>query len=413
MLDPYKLKSDFPILQTLMNGKPLVFLDNAASSQKPCSVIDTVHKYYNEENANIHRGVYALSQNATERFEKTRIKIGQYYHAPCAKSIIFTRGTTESINLVAQSFGRMNLFPGDEIVLSHVEHHSNLVPWQMIARERGAVLKFIPLDDNFQYDLKDLDSIITEKTKIVSVSQMSNVTGTIFDIEPIIQRTHEVGAKIMLDGAQGACHIRTNLKELDVDFYAFSGHKMLGPTGIGVLYGKEEILESMPPWMGGGDMIETVDLEASIYAHLPAKLEAGTPNIAGVLGLGEAIEYLERVGMENIHRHEMMLMDYAIELLEDIPGIRLFCTDDREKRGGVLSFNIDNVHPLDVGSILDEEGIAIRVGHHCCQPFMKLNGIPGTCRASFYLYNTREDVESLAHSLKKVVKLFGKIAIAS
>lgn len=410
MLDPYQLRKDFPILQTKMNGRPLVFLDNAASSQKPNSVIDSIYRYYREENANIHRGVYALSQKATEKYEKTRIKISQFFQAYCAKSIIFTRGTTESINLVAQAWGRENVYPGDEIVLSHVEHHSNLVPWQMLAQEKGAVLRFIPLNRDFQYDLTGLTSTITSKAKIVSVSQMSNVTGTIFDVEPIIQRAHEVGAKILLDGAQGACHIPTRLKAMDVDFYAFSGHKMLGPTGIGVLYGKEEILERMQPWMGGGDMIERVDLESSVYAHLPAKLEAGTPNIAGVIGLGYAIDYLAEVGLDAIHNHEMALMDYALELLRDIPGIEFYCTSDRDRRGGVLSFNLSGVHPTDVGSILDEEGIAIRTGHHCCQPFMRSRDIQGTCRASFYLYNTREDVEALAMGLRKVQKLFQKFA---
>lgn len=393
-----------------MNGKPLVFLDNAASSQKPYSVIDAIETYYREENANIHRGIYSLSQKATEKFEKTRIKISNFYQAQCAKAIIFTRGTTESINLVAQSWGRANVHAGDEIVLSHIEHHSNIVPWQMLAQEKGAVLKYIPLNDDFQYELQDLNSIITTKTKIVSISQMSNVTGTIFNIEPIIERAHKVRAKIMLDGAQGACHIQTRLKDLDVDFYAFSGHKMIGPTGIGVLYGKEEILESMPPWMGGGDMIESVDLDRSIYAHLPAKLEAGTPNIAGVIGLSAAIDYLSKVGMEAIHNHEMMLMNYAVDLLEEIPGIQLYCTKDENRRGGVLSFNMESIHPSDVGAILDEEGIAIRTGHHCAQPFMKLQEIPGTCRASFYLYNTKEDVDALAIALRKVHNLFSKFA---
>jgi cysteine desulfurase/selenocysteine lyase len=410
MFDVYQIRKDFPILSTEMNGKPLVYLDNAASSQKPKSVIATIQKYYEEENANIHRGIYSLSQKATERFERTRFKISNFLNAQCAKAIIFTRGATESINLVAQAWGRTNLYPGDEIVLSHLEHHSNIVPWQMLAAERDLTIRYIPLTADFQWDLSEIDDIINPRTKLVSVSQMSNVTGTIFPIERVIQRAHFVGAKVLVDGAQGACHLPVDLRNLDVDFYVFSGHKMLGPTGVGVLYGKEEILESIPPWMGGGDMIETVDLDYSTYAPLPAKLEAGTPNIAGVLGLSTAIDYLAGLGLSEIHNHELSLVDYALELMEDIPGIRYFLPKNRSERGGVLSFLMDGIHPSDLGSILDEEGVAIRVGHHCCQPFMKLNQIPGTCRASFYLYNTREDVETFVAALKKAHKLFAKFA---
>lgn len=410
MFNEYEIRKDFPILQTKMNGKPLVFLDNAASSQKPKSVIEEIKHYYEYENANIHRGVYELSQKATEKYEKVRIYIAKVFNAPCAKSIIFTRGTTESINIVAQVYGRNNLFPGDEILLSVAEHHSNLVPWQMVAQERGAKLKFLELDSNFDYDLSNLKELITEKTKIVSISQMSNVTGTIYNIKPIIQKAKEVGAIVVLDGAQGACHIQTNLKELDVDFYACSAHKMLGPTGIGILYGREEILESMPPWMGGGDMIETVDLEYSKYAALPAKLEAGTPNISGVMGFAKAIEYLENIGWDNIHNHDKKLMEYAIELISSIPGVEVYCSDNPESRGGLLSFNIEGVHPLDVGAVLDEEGIAIRVGHHCCMPLMKYKNWNGTCRASFYIYNTKEDVEALAKAIEKAKRLFLRFA---
>lgn len=410
MFDAEQIKSDFPILQTTMNDKPLVYLDSAASSQKPRQVIEALRNYYEMENANIHRGIYYLSQKATEKFEKTRIKISNFYNAQCAKAIIFTSGTTESINLVAQSWGRANIHKDDEIVLSVAEHHSNLVPWQMLAKEKSAKLKFITLDDNFQYDLSNLNEIITERTKIVSVSQMSNVTGSIYDVQTIIKRAHEVGAKVMLDGAQGACHLPIHLKNLDVDFYAFSGHKMLGPTGIGILYGKEEILETMPPWMGGGDMIETVGLESSTYAALPAKLEAGTPNIAGVIGLSTAIDYLTKIGLSEIHKHEMDLMDYTLDKIKEIPGITTYLSSEREQRSGVLSFNMDGIHPSDVGTVLDEEGIAIRVGHHCCQPFMKNYDIPGTCRASFYLYNTTEDIDIFIESLWKVHKLFSKFA---
>lgn len=407
----YEVRKDFPILDSpSSNGKSLVYLDNAASSQKPLKVIHATNHYYELENANIHRGVYKLSQEATEAFEKTRIKTSNFFGAQCAKAIIFTRGTTESINLVAQSWGRKNIQAGDEIVLSVQEHHSNLVPWQMLAQEKGAVLKFIPIQEDSTFDLRDLNNIITKKTKIVSVSQMSNVTGTIHDFEPILFRAREVGAKFMLDGAQGASHLRVKLKQMDVDFYAFSAHKMLGPTGVGVLFGKEEILEEMPPWLGGGDMIETVELERSTYANLPAKLEAGTPNIAGVIGFSSALDYLTEVGMENIHKHEVFLLEYALKEMRRIPGITLYGTEDLEKRGGVISFQMDGVHPHDVGSVLDEEGIAIRVGHHCCQPLMKQWKVPGTCRASFYLYNTKEDIDRLLSSLDKVRALFQRVA---
>jgi cysteine desulfurase/selenocysteine lyase len=410
-LDPYQIRKDFPILQTLTpNGKPLVYLDNAASSQKPNSVIDGTTKYYSEENANIHRGIYHLSQHATELYEKTRIKTSHFFRAQCAKAIIFTRGTTESINLVAQAWGRENIGYGDEIVLSVQEHHSNLVPWQMLALEKKAVLKFIPIHPDTTYDLSDLTNIITRKTKIVAVSHMSNVTGTIHDVIPIIERARQVGAKVLLDGAQSSSHLKIDLVGLDVDFFAFSAHKMLGPTGVGVLFGKEEILEMMPPWLGGGDMIETVDLESSTYANLPAKLEAGTPNIAGVIGFSYALDYLTRIGMENIHAHEQEITEYALERLNRLGGITIYGTDNIEKRGGVVSFTLDGVHPHDVGSMLDEEGIAIRVGHHCCQPLMKKWSIPGTCRASFYLYTTKEDIDALVFGIEKVKSIFSRVA---
>ncbi|WP_411822845.1 cysteine desulfurase [Leptospira sp. 'Mane'] len=410
-LDPYRIKEDFPILSTLTpNGKPLVYLDNGASSQKPKSVIEGTSKYYEEENANIHRGIYHLSQHATELFEKSRIKASHFFGSPCAKSMIFTRGATESINLVAQAWGRTNVSAGDEIVLSVQEHHSNLVPWQMLAQEKGAVLRFIPIKEDTTYDLTDLNTIINRKTKIVAVSHMSNVTGTIHDVKPIIARAHQMGAKVLLDGAQSASHLKINLASLDVDFYAFSAHKMMGPTGVGMLYGREEILEAMPPWLGGGDMIENVDLEISTYANLPAKLEAGTPNIAGVIGFAYALDYLTKLGMENIHEHEMEITEYALTKLNRLGGITIYGTEDMEKRGGVISFTLEGVHPHDVGSILDEEGIAIRVGHHCCQPLMKQWKIPGTCRASFYAYTTKEDVDSLVASLEKVKSIFSRVA---
>ncbi len=409
MFDPYRIRTDFPILQTKMNGRPLVFLDSAASSQKPFQVMDAIYRYYREEHANIHRGIYTLSQKATEMYEQTRIQLAEFFHAKCAKVMIFTRGTTESINLVAQSWGRATIQRGDVIVLSESEHHSNLVPWQMLAEEKGAVIKYIPVGKDFKYDLSTLDEIINYRVKLVAISQMSNVTGTIYEVKPIIQKAHSVGAVVLLDGAQGACHIPTNLQELDVDFYAFSAHKMLGPTGFGVLYGKEEILEKMPPWMGGGDMIREVSFEKTTYADLPARLEAGTPPIAEGIAFKEALDYLKNIGLAEIHKHEQDLVAYTIERMQELGGITIYGTDDLEARGGVVSFNVNGVHAHDVGSILDEQGIAIRVGHHCCQPFMKKLGIAGTCRASFYLYNTKEDVDALIEGLKKVKEVFARV----
>ncbi|AAN50758.2 cysteine desulfurase [Leptospira interrogans] len=404
-----RIRTDFPILGTKMNGKALVFLDSAASSQKPFTVIDTIEKYYREENANIHRGIYYLSQKATEKYELSRIRLSKFIGAQCAKVCIFTRNATESINLVAQTWGRTQIKEGDEIVLNELEHHSNIVPWQMLAQEKKAVLKFIPLNEDSTLDFSNLQEIITTKTKLVAISQMSNVTGTIHDILPVQKRAKEVGAKLLVDGAQGVCHLPVNMKEMEYDFYVFSAHKMLGPTGVGVLYAKEEILEEMPPWMGGGDMIAQVYKEKSTYAELPSKLEAGTPNIAGVIGFGSAIEYLENIGMQEIRNHEIELLSYALNRLDDFGGLELYGTRDLSKRGGVISFNFPGVHPHDVGTILDEEGIAIRVGHHCAQPFMAFQNIPGTCRASLYLYNTKDDIDRLIQGLIKVKEIFSRV----
>jgi len=410
-LDPYVIREDFPLFRDSGESQePLAYLDNAATSQKPSVVIDAMDHYYSSQNANIHRGVYRLSQEATELFERTRIKVSSFFQAQCAKAIIFTRGTTESINLVAQSWGRKFLQPGDEILLSVQEHHSNLVPWQMLAREKGLVLRYIPLQEDGTYDLTSVASFFTPKTKLVSISQMSNVTGNIHPVQEIIEMAHAHGAKILLDGAQAACHMQIDLKGSGVDFYAFSAHKMLGPTGVGVLYGKEEILEEMPPWFGGGDMIETVTLDGFTPANLPAKLEAGTPNIAGVIGFGHALDYLARFGWEQILAHEQKLLHYALQEMRKIPGIQLFGTDQLENRGGVVSFALEGIHPHDIGSVLDEEGVAIRVGHHCCQPLMQFWKVPGTCRASFYIYNTFEDIDRLVRALDKVRSLFRRVA---
>lgn len=409
-LDPYLIKEDFPILQEkTRNGHPLVYLDNGASSQKPLAVIEATNKYYSSQNANIHRGVYQLSQEATEAYERTRIKASAFFGAQCAKAMIFTRGTTESINLVANSWGRHNLQAGDEILLSVGEHHSNLVPWFQLAKEIGVQIRFLKLKEDTTLDLSELKILLNKKTKLVSITHMSNVTGTIHNYEPVLERARQVGAKFMLDGAQAACHLDLHLKDMDVDFYSFSAHKMLGPTGVGILYGKEEILEEMPPWLGGGDMIETVTLDGFTSANLPAKLEAGTPNIAGVIGFGVAMDYLSKIGFKAIREHEKELLEYALQELIKMPGLNLYGLDDLDGRGAVISFTLEGIHPHDVGSVLDEEGVAIRVGHHCCQPLMQYWQIPGTCRASFYLYNTKEDVDRLVGALDKVRALFRRV----
>lgn len=406
MLDYRKIKEDFPILQTLMNGKPLVFLDSAASSQKPRRVIEAFEDYYRCRNANIHRGAYRLSYEATDLYEGTRRKMAQFINAPEPESIIFTRNTTESINLVAYSWAMNNLQPGDEILVSALEHHSNLVPWMMAAKKTGAVLRHIPLTDDFRFDYDRLHEVLSPRTRLVSIAHMSNVVGTIHDLKRLGDAARSVGALFLVDGAQGACHLTVDVQALDCDFYALSAHKMLGPTGVGVLYGKKALLDNMEPFLGGGDMILTVWKDGYKPAPLPNKFEAGTPNIAGVVAFAVALEYLKQVGLPNIHAHEQALVRYALDEMKKVPGIRLFGTEHMEHRGGVVSFLIDNVHPHDIGGVLDAEGIAIRAGHHCCEPFMKSEGIPGTARASFYLYNGPEDVDALVKALQKVSSLF-------
>ena len=409
MLDYKKIRDDFPILKELMNGKPLVFLDSAASSQKPQRVIEAFADYYRCRNANIHRGAYRLSYEATDLYESTRHKMAKFIGAPEPESIIFTRNTTESINLIAHSYAMNNLREGDEIVVSELEHHSNLVPWMMAAKKTGAVLRHIPLTDDYRYDYSRLHEVLSDRTRIVSVAHMSNAVGTIHDLKRLGEAARSVNAIFAVDGAQGACHLPVDVQAIDCDFYSLSAHKMLGPTGVGVLYGRRKLLEEMMPFFGGGDMILTVSKDDFKPATLPNKFEAGTPNIAGVVAFAVALEYLKQIGLENIHEHEMALTSYALEEMKKVPGIRLFGTEHMQERGGVVSFLIDGVHPHDIGSILDEEGIAIRAGHHCCEPFMKREGLPGTARASFYLYNGPEDVDALVLGLKKVVSIF-KIA---
>ena len=403
--DVEELRNDFPILHTKVHGKPLVYLDNAATTQKPISVITEAQKYYSTMNSNIHRGVHALSGVATEAYETARIKIKKFINALGKNEIIFTKGTTESINLVAQCYGRANLQSGDEVIISQMEHHSNIVPWQLICDERKAKLKVIPISDYGEIIFEELEKMISDKTKIVSIVYASNSLGTINPVKKIIDLAHQNNIPVLLDAAQAVNHIPVDVQEIDCDFLAFSGHKLYGPTGIGILYGKVNLLDSMPPYQGGGDMISKVTFEKTTYNELPHKFEAGTPNIAGAIGLGKAIDYVLKVGIENIAIHEMNLLEYATEAVKLIPGLKIIGTS-REKVG-VLSFVLDNIHPHDIGTFLDFEGVAIRTGHHCTQPVMDYYNIPATSRASFAMYNTKEEIDVLVNGLKKIVEEFG------
>jgi len=403
MFDVRTIRDDFPILHTTVHGKPLVYLDNAATTQKPRAVIDRLVRFYETENANIHRGVYALSQKATSAYEQARETVARFVNAPESAEVIFTRGTTEGINLVASSYGRSILQPGDEIILSGMEHHSNIVPWQLAAEQSQARIRVIPMNDAGELLLDEYEGMLTERTKIVSVVHVSNSLGTVNDVKRIAQLAHRVGAKVLVDGAQWVAHHRTDVRDLGCDFYVFSGHKLFGPTGIGVLWGRRELLESMPPYHGGGDMIESVTFEKTTYAQLPNKFEAGTPDIAGAVGLGAAIDYLQSIGFENLEPYEARLLHYATEKLAAIPGLRIIGT--AEQKGSVISFVIDDppVSSLDVGMRLDQEGIAIRTGHHCCQPVMARMGVPATARVSLALYNTTEEIDALVAAVKKIV----------
>jgi len=399
-----KLRQDFPALRQKVRGKPLIYLDNAATSQKPQAVIDTIVRYYLSENSNVHRGVHFLSDLATQAYEGARIRVRQFLNATHDREIIFTRGTTESINLVAHSFGRSRLRAGDEILISAMEHHSNIVPWQMVCEEKGARLRVIPINDAGELILEEYERLVSDRTKLVSVVYVSNALGTINPVRQIIALAHRRGIPVLLDGAQAAPHLRVDVQELDCDFYAFSGHKLFGPTGIGILYGKTDLLEAMPPYQGGGDMISAVTFEKTIYNSLPYKFEAGTPHIAGAIGLGAAIDYVQRIGLDRIAAYEHDLLAYGTGLLSAIPGLRIIGTA-REK-AGVLSFVLEGIHAHDVGTILDHEGIAIRAGHHCAMPVMKRFGVPATARASLAFYNTREELEALAKGLHKVIEVF-------
>lgn len=405
LYDVRKIREDFPILKIIVHGKPLVYLDNAATTQKPQYVIDKTNNYYKKYNANIHRGVHALSQEATEAFESSRIIIKNFINALGKNEIIFTRGTTESINLVASSYGRTNVKEGDEIIISTMEHHSNIVPWQMLCTEKNAKLRVIPINDEGEIIFEEFEKLINEKTKFVSVVYASNSLGTVNPVKKIIDLAHSCNIPVLLDAAQAVNHLKINVQELDCDFLAFSGHKLYGPTGIGILYGKVNYLEAMPPYQGGGDMISKVTFEHTTYNELPHKFEAGTPNIAGAIGLGAAIEYIEKIGLENIAYHENILLEYATNTVSELEGLRLIGT--AKEKIGVLSFHFENVHPHDVGTFLDFEGVAIRTGHHCTQPLMRRFGIPATSRASFGMYNTKEEVDVLVNGLKKILEVFG------
>ncbi|KOY86065.1 cysteine sulfinate desulfinase [bacterium 336/3] len=403
ILDIQSIRKQFPILHQQVNGKPLVYLDNAATSQKPQSVINALTAYYEGYNANIHRGAHYLAAKATDIYEQTRHKIAQFLNAPSPDEIIFVRGTTEGINLVASTFGRKMIQKGDEIIISTMEHHSNIVPWQMLCEEKGAVLKVIPITDSGELILEEYEKLLSEKTKLVSIVHISNALGTINPVKEMIQMAHKVGAKVFVDGAQGAVHLDIDVQDLDCDFYAFSGHKVYAPTGIGALYGKREILEVIPPYHGGGEMIKEVTFEKTTYNDLPFKFEAGTPNIADVIAFGTALDFVADLGKNNIATHEQQLLEYGTQKIQEIEGLRIIGT--AKHKASVISFVFDDIHHSDVGTLLDNQGIAVRTGHHCTQPLMKRLGLSGTTRASFAVYNTFEEVDALIVGLQKVVKM--------
>jgi cysteine desulfurase/selenocysteine lyase len=400
----YRIREDFPTLKQKVRGKPLIYLDNAATSQKPQAVLDTLLRYYTSENSNVHRGVHFLSELATKKYEDARVKIQGFINAADFREIIFVRGTTEAINLVACTYGRQRVRAGDEIVISALEHHSNIVPWQMLCESKGAHLRVVPIDDNGELILEEYEKLLTPKTRLVAVAHVSNALGTVNPIRKMIGLAHQRGIPVLVDGAQAVPHTRVDVRELDCDFYAFSGHKVYGPTGIGVLYGKAALLEAMPPFQGGGDMISSVTFEKTTYNRIPYKFEAGTPNIAGVIGLGAALDYLKSVDIEAVGFYEHGLLEYTTDVISAVPGVRLIGTA-REK-AAVVSFVLDGVHPHDVGTILDQDGIAVRAGHHCAQPVMDRFGVPATVRASLALYNTREEIDTLVAGLHKVSEVF-------
>ena len=402
--DAEKIRADFPLLQQSVNGHPLVYLDNGATSQKPQAVIDALVRYYTTENANVHRGVHTLSQQATDDYEAARAKIRQLINAAHDHEIIFTRGATESINLVAQSYGRQNIGPGDEIIISNMEHHSNIVPWQMLCQEKNATLRVVPINDSGELLMDEYERMLSPRTKLVAITHVSNALGTIQPAAQIVALARAHGALTLLDGAQAIPHLPIDVRQLDCDFYAFSGHKLYGPTGTGALYGKTELLDAMPPVYGGGEMIKSVTFEHTTYNDLPYKFEAGTPNIAGAIGLGAAIDYLQNIGYDAIAAHEHQLLQYGAQALQSIGGLRII--GDSPHKAGILSFVIDNIHPHDIGTILDTQGIAIRTGHHCAQPVMQRFQIPATARASLAMYNTKADLDALARAIDRAIEIF-------
>jgi len=402
--DVDRIRSEFPGLHQNIKGKPLVYLDNAASTQKPQQVIDAISGFYEHDYANIHRGVHELSQRATQAYESARLKVQAFMGAASEREIIFVRGTTEGINLVAESYGRTNVGEGDEVLITTMEHHSNIVPWQMLCERTGAKLKVVPINDRGELEMDELEKLLGGRTKIVAVGHVSNALGTINPIRTIIELAHGQGVPVLIDGAQAAPHIGIDVIELDCDFYTISGHKMFGPSGIGALYAKEALLEKMPPYQGGGDMISSVSFEKTTYNRLPFRFEAGTPNIAGTVGLGATIDYLNGIGMESIAAYEEELLDYGTEALRELDGLRII--GEANHKAGVLSFVLDGIHPHDIGTILDQQGIAVRTGHHCAQPVMDRFGVPATARASLALYNTREDIDRLVQGLATVREVF-------
>ena len=401
--DVDSIRADFPILKEEINGYPLVYFDNAATSQTPQQVINCISDYYSRYNANIHRGVHTLSQTATDAYEQARIKIQKHFNAKKSHEILFTAGTTHAINIVASGYSQI-LQKGDEVIVSALEHHSNIVPWQMMCEKTGASLKVLPMHQDGMLKIEELDDLLTDKTKMVFVNHVSNALGSINPIETIIEKAHDVGAKVLIDGAQAAPHIQADVQELDVDFYTVSAHKMCGPTGVGILYGKEHLLEELPPYQGGGEMISDVSFEKTTYAGLPHKFEAGTPNIAGGIGFGAAVDYLHKIGFDNIKEHEDELVSYATERLKEFDNIIIYGPEVSQKTA-VISFNFEGLHSYDIGTLVDKMGIALRTGHHCAQPVMKFYKIPGTVRASFSFYNTKEEIDAMIKALQRAVKM--------
>jgi len=408
MLDVQRIRQDFPILHRTVHCRPLVYLDNAATTQKPRQVIDALSTYYSRYNANIHRGLHALAEEATAAYEAVREQTAHFINAPSAREIVFTRNATEAINLIANAWGRANLKKGDQILLTEMEHHSNLVPWQLVAKATGASLAFLPMTDDGRLELAELPRWLTPRTKVVSVTLMSNVLGTINPVRQIADAAHAIGALVVVDGAQGVPHLPVDVQQLGCDVLAFSAHKMLGPTGVGVLWANEELLNSMPPFLGGGEMISDVQLTSATWNEIPWKFEAGTPNIADVIAFGEALKYLERIDMEQVRAHEVELASYALERLSTIKGITLYGPTKITQRGGAVSFNLEGLHPHDVGTVLDAEGVAVRAGHHCAKPLMRRLGVAATARASFYVYNTKEEVDRLVEAIHTVQEFFSK-----